>query len=197
MRPSISIHAPLTGCDQRPDVTQHPATISIHAPLTGCDLERDREEIKEKKFQSTHPSRGATYLRENLRLYRWISIHAPLTGCDGREAAAVLPHLHFNPRTPHGVRRLSCNSRQVANDFNPRTPHGVRPQKMGAGTNVQNISIHAPLTGCDVRPQKMGAGTNVQNISIHAPLTGCDHFIGMLPEEMKDFNPRTPHGVRL
>ena len=37
----------------------------------------------------------------------------------------------------------------------------------------QDISIHAPLTGCDVtkKPKKED---ELEAISIHAPLTGCD-----------------------
>ena len=35
---TISIHAPLTGCDDKSKKTYYSlATISIHAPLTGCD----------------------------------------------------------------------------------------------------------------------------------------------------------------
>ena len=37
-RRMISIHAPLTGCDQLVTVLDVlPISISIHAPLTGCD----------------------------------------------------------------------------------------------------------------------------------------------------------------
>ena len=56
----ISIHAPLTGCDDT-QFGEKRATvlISIHAPLTGCDAE----------YESWMPDMV-------------ISIHAPLTGCD-------------------------------------------------------------------------------------------------------------------
>ena len=33
----ISIHAPLTGCDNVSPSNSGPFPISIHAPLTGCD----------------------------------------------------------------------------------------------------------------------------------------------------------------
>ena len=36
---------------------------------------------------------------------------------------------------------------------------------------VVNISIHAPLAGCDVIKRLMNYG---YGISIHAPLAGCD-----------------------
>ena len=34
----ISIHAPLTGCDDKAMLYINQVKISIHAPLTGCDL---------------------------------------------------------------------------------------------------------------------------------------------------------------
>ena len=103
---SISIHAPLAGCDDKPNEDPkgrsnfNPRTpcgvrrqisvrdfgvvyISIHAPLAGCDKLADSI-VNDMKttFQSTHPLRGATYpLRPRLRR-KIISIHAPLAGCD-------------------------------------------------------------------------------------------------------------------
>ena len=57
---TISIHAPLTGCDVNVSVTETvPFDISIHAPLTGCD--------------------GT---KSYFAIVNEISIHAPLTGCD-------------------------------------------------------------------------------------------------------------------
>ena len=80
---SISIHAPLTGCDRTSHIHQdslpyfNPRTpygmrlfyfqsiggifdISIHAPLTGCD----------------------ELVKVFCKVFGYISIHAPLTGCD-------------------------------------------------------------------------------------------------------------------
>ena len=36
-------------------------SISIHAPLAGCDLFDANEDYFYIKFQSTHPLRGATF----------------------------------------------------------------------------------------------------------------------------------------
>ena len=36
---------------------------------------------------------------------------------------------------------------------------------------VLEISIHAPLTGCDIMADMLAL---LKGISIHAPLTGCD-----------------------
>ena len=57
----ISIHAPLTGSDQKASEDVVAQRISIHAPLTGSDTIAGLIE-------------GRTM----------ISIHAPLTGSDGR-----------------------------------------------------------------------------------------------------------------
>ena len=79
----ISIHAPLTGCDQnmeynkenyedfnprtpygmRQAITQQTLAlrkISIHAPLTGCDSHCRPVGQWFRQFQSTHPLRDAT-----------------------------------------------------------------------------------------------------------------------------------------
>ena len=34
-------------------------------------------------------------------------------------------------------------------DFNPRTPYGMRHLDISSSVDVSDISIHAPLTGCD------------------------------------------------
>ena len=57
------------------------------------------------------------------------------------------------------------------------------------------ISIHAPLAGCDQKDTH--AKTNTNGISIHAPLAGCDVRRGQPGAVSEDFNPRTPCGVRL
>ena len=57
-----------------------------------------------------------------------------------------------------------------------------------------NISIHAPLTGCD----DLGFTILITeaHISIHAPLTGCDKNVRKNRQSEKNFNPRTPYGMR-
>ena len=100
----ISIHAPLAGCDMERLTKRLDNGISIHAPLAGCDrfgvditpLSIDFNprtpcgvryglaavRARHAEFQSTHPLRGATSLRQGRRRPRGISIHAPLAGCD-------------------------------------------------------------------------------------------------------------------
>ena len=79
--------------------------ISIHAPIVGCDIKQIINLKKVRKFQSTHPSWGATL---------------------------------------DGV-RSECEEI----DFNPRTHRGVRHKKYDQNGYESEISIHAPIVGCD------------------------------------------------
>ena len=103
--------------------------------------------------------------------------------------------IYFNPRSPHGERRVFLRCAPQLLYFNPRSPHGERHDLPDAfkcaalfqstlpargATNVITpaaddfcISIHAPRTGSD------GAGLPNQpghDISIHAPRTGSDVY---------------------
>ena len=61
----ISIHAPLAGCDDAQRVIYRiKINISIHAPLAGCDEDDARAMTGLLVFQSTHPLRGATDIRD-------------------------------------------------------------------------------------------------------------------------------------
>ena len=127
----------------------------------------------DSKFQSTHPLRGAT-----------------ISDC-----RYILDELHFNPRTPCGVRRISAVSGDFLANFNPRTPCGVRHFTSATTPGRIWIAIHAPLAGCDpVQPIVRTQPSSFQSthplrgatrsadaflaaslaISIHAPLAGCD-----------------------
>ena len=124
--------------------------ISIHAPRAGCDCFRNFSAVKIKRFQSTHPMRGAT----------------------ARKSSIVPNVLHFNPRTPCGVRQQVSTQQQPTNYFNPRTPCGVR-----RSSSVLSFSRRChfnPRTPCGVRPDVCILITLHVAISIHAPHAGCD-----------------------
>ena len=53
-----------------------------------------------KKFQSTHPVRGATTQKDKTLNEIIISIHAPREGCDPGSTSPLNVMYHFNPRTP-------------------------------------------------------------------------------------------------
>ena len=169
----ISIHAPRVGCDFNKLYYGQTWEISIHAPRVGCDKKKRRTPSALSEFQSTHPGWGAT----------------------GFDREKGFEKIHFNPRTPGGVRPtitafgfarkqfqsthpgwgatpsqgVYCEGRV---DFNPRTPGGVR---------------HA------LASTTIGGGV----ISIHAPRVGCDELASGLNVPILYFNPRTPGGVRL
>ena len=56
-----------------------------------------------------------------------ISTHAPRTGSDGVLVQVEINIRHFNPRSPHGERRVNPRSCKYRPHFNPRSPHGERP----------------------------------------------------------------------
>ena len=117
---------PLRGATLDKVRRQHLIRISIHAPLAGCDRHRAGgigilQHFNPRTpcgvrlvcigvtlfilpFQSTHPLRGATINGDRWKEYGHISIHAPLAGCDPVMRRCEMLRLHFNPRTPCGVR---------------------------------------------------------------------------------------------
>ena len=123
--------------------------ISIHAPLTGCDTDEIAEVCEGRyfnprtphgvrlrmvgfhryriPFQSTHPSRGATRIRQ------------PKPGGT----------TNFNPRTPHGVRLYSIIPNVTVIPISIHAPLTGCDDFESVEQYKTFISIHAPLTGCD------------------------------------------------
>ena len=124
-------------------------SISIHAPLAGCDQLYASRALKSRIFQSTHPLRGAT-CRDRLVLEQQnISIHAPLAGCDCRkDRRKHVQHAFQSTHPLRGATFLPRDPVRSAPYFNPRTPCGVR-HTVATREIFFNISIHAPLAGCD------------------------------------------------
>ena len=85
---------------EREDQYAEKIRISIHAPREGCDVGIAVCGVIGFKFQSTHPSRGATCPLGPLHRALDISIHAPLTGCDRARQRTARRSGDFNPRTP-------------------------------------------------------------------------------------------------
>ena len=85
---SISIHAPLAGCDNVRYVVFRAPYISIHAPLAGCDFIQVLPSVLRLLFQSTHPLRGATAKMhkifcafcDNRQFYRFSPSGVPSVG---------------------------------------------------------------------------------------------------------------------
>ena len=123
---SISIHAPLTGCDAD-DATHRLVTdISIHAPLTGCDQQQIlfiyakadfnprtpygmrlydcTDDVGATQFQSTHPLRDATLHLLKQALEQLFQSTHPLRDATRRFIIWDMFLKNFNPRTPYGMR---------------------------------------------------------------------------------------------
>ena len=170
----ISIHAPLAGCDRPGKGTDRSAQTDFN-PRTPCGV---RLGVLDIAFQGSN-----------------ISIHAPLAGCDASCVVCSCCTSYFNPRTPCGVR--PCTSRSAAalsSYFNPRTPCGVRHHVDRIGMGGDRFQSTHPLRGATWRSRN---DCNDSNISIHAPLAGCDLCHAFRHVLLYDFNPRTPCGVRL
>ena len=97
---------PLRDATQKAVVVWTPKTISIHAPLTGCDEEKKVKRKWVKRFQSTHPLRDATQKAVVVWTPKTISIHAPLTGCD--KTFIVLFSFYFGFQSTHPLRDATC-----------------------------------------------------------------------------------------
>ena len=162
-------------------------------PLRGAT--QDVQHTKDSNpFQSTHPLRGATTVGAQAVFTDGFQSTHPLRGAT-RPTRVMLPFVrrNFNPRTPCGVRRRLYNNPWAVFKF--QSTHPLRGATAGsdARPGTVDISIHAPLAGCDSVDQRHGLGAA---ISIHAPLAGCDTVSILFMPRVTYFNPRTPCGVR-
>ena len=190
---TISIHAPLAGCDIIGGNPSDTIKISIHAPLAGCDWwnvfrrgdvyrfqsthplrgATSRKELVCSfiGFQSTHPLRGATLRREVAGNRQRISIHAPLAGCDACKPEGIRFCSKF--QSTHPLRGATGRFWEYAELYRFQSTHPLR----GATRRTIELwhwkkfqSTH-PLRGA-TRSEARDA--EIQCISIHAPLAGCD-----------------------
>ena len=96
-----------------------------------------------------------------------------------------------------GATKKKILATQTVCDFNPRTHRGVRRLIEDTATGADNISIHAPIVGCDlhgflqaqihvdfnprthrgVRLERDSYTGEPTLISIHAPIVGCDFLL--------------------
>ncbi len=190
----ISIHAPLTGCDYVDSQKWGGYTrISIHAPLTGCDTRKVARAAVHRKFQSTHPSRGATMAPcTAFTISAFQSTH-PSRGATVQRLHGNPKNTYFNPRTPHGVRlrtgprppersgfQSTHPSRGATNLLSPMLP-SFRFQSTHPSRGATRLSSphQRPLLFQSTHPSR-GATT-----AIRASVSLSCYF-----------NPRTPHGVR-
>ena len=141
----ISIHAPRTGSDNASHIfSRWRVNISIHAPRTGSDqnqlnqlqqaahfnprsphgerLELVEKLVEEYKISIHAPRTGSdAKYRENREKHQ-ISIHAPRTGSDSRGRCALTRCINFNPRSPHGERRVCAGHTLYKGKFQSTLP---------------------------------------------------------------------------
>ena len=215
---SISIHAPRAGCDYHPMQMsrQSPEFQSTH-PVRGATFAIFLLSTSDQ-FQSTHPVRGAT--QANITWNRKVLFQSthPVRGATVSVNALTTGKTNFNPRTPCGVRLLQIfwhiavdvfqsthpvrgatlqiqDAKPDIFDFNPRTPCGVRLLSDQMMIEYSNISIHAPRAGCDTNtPPDRLPDESFQ--STH-PVRGATPNVDDEWRLGRNFNPRTPCGVRL
>ena len=144
--------------------------ISIHAPLAGCDKSSLTIHTSPKNFNPRTPCG----VRQKGKLQKTVSSN-------------------FNPRTHCGVRLGRTYPDSQAFDFNPRTPCGVRHEPIGIIISARLFQSTHPLRGATTMYRSRAA---CMEISIHAPLAGCDPTILSCTRREQNFNPRTPCGVR-
>ena len=127
----VSIHAPWEGCDRDAwAVVEATEEVSIHVPWEGCDSMGRVFFFSPRRFQFTHPGKGATdhhyhscafFVSFNSRTLgrvrqktevrndtrRSVSIHAPWEGCDCQYFLGASPAFSFNSRTLGRVRQVA------------------------------------------------------------------------------------------
>ena len=190
-------------------------TISIHAPLAGCDHHPQHGQAV-RAFQSTHPLRGATRPSNGKPSPLPISIHAPLAGCDPGLCKYNKRLQNFNPRTPCGVRPAAGIIPAVRWPFQSthplrgatRTPVREAPRRLfqsthplrGATAKIHKVSKldtdFNPRTPCGVRHRKQKKSTILQQFQSTHPLRGATRNSCACCMTTRNFNPRTPCGVR-
>ena len=123
--------------------------ISIHAPIVGCDGICQRCRSLSFYFNPrTH--RGVR--RQNYMVcvvLAEISIHAPIVGCDLKVTHVKLEQCNFNPRTHRGVRHYRAYKATFSRLFQSTHPSWGATDGLNCEDCIFDISIHAPIVGCD------------------------------------------------
>ena len=165
---------PRTPCGVRPRralISSSLIVISIHAPRAGCDAITAIHRRSSRKFQSTHPVRGATIYTHIADADKAFQSTHPVRGATRRHPPYAVAFVFQSTHPVRGATR-PCSRRSLTDgDFNPRTPCGVRRSVRAAVHPWRGISIHAPRAGCD---RGARTGRAYPQISIHAPRAGCD-----------------------
>ena len=101
-----------------------------------------------------------------------ISIHAPRTGSDMIAFLTLYPYHHFNPRSPHGERPLRRPHVHASHPFQSTLP------ARGATETINCYCMIMPFQST-------------------LPARGATKPSATIPDDVDNFNPRSPHGERL
>ena len=160
--------------------------------------------------------RAATRQELNDFCSRTISIHAAHAGCDHTQTIPQCSRLHFNPRSPCGLRLALSLQLSLVFLFQSTQPmraatrapfvagpvackfQSTQPMRAATSTGLKKcqthlISIHAAHAGCDCMTFSWHL---LFPISIHAAHAGCDLTALSSAMGQTDFNPRSPCGLR-
>ena len=153
---SISIHAPLAGCDHCRAIMED--VEEYFNPRTPCGVRRGRPLIAffGQRISIHAPLAGCDDGKKDFSIDDIISIHAPLAGCDRAGSAPPAVCRYFNPRTPCGVRRTNTTSHLRSDLFQSTHPlRGATVAFVQISTDLIVIfqSTH-PLRGATAKAHK-------------------------------------------
>ena len=192
----ISIHAPRVGRDRlRAQKNLCCGHFNPRAPC-GARPHECRIRYQKRKFQSTRPVWGATFIASLSPDFLAISIHAPRVGRDYGQAyltryAAIFqstrPVWGATPKPADAVfcPVISIHAPRVGRDytgadgrsrachFNPRAPCGARPKYVKTTTWLKRFQSTRPVWGATLTRKMLKA---MGIISIHAPRVGRDYI---------------------
>ena len=145
-------------------------------------------------FQSTHPVRGATPAGPRLsHVTDLISIHAPRAGCDAYGGVQQTPPCNFNPRTPCGVRLALPRTQYCRPQFQSTHPVRGATTTRGFRRAVARFQSTHPVRGATL---KITRAHRPQRFQSTHPVRGATIVRRPGNTTRKNFNPRTPCGVR-
>ena len=126
-----------------------------------------------RRFQPTLPARGATAKPPNWR--------------------ACMQY--FNPRSPHGERRVFLRRAPQLLYFNPRSPHGERQKHNDLV--ARGLIFQPTLPARGATPSADAVWRTVVPFQPTLPARGATSSRRLpLPLPCHNFNPRSPHGER-
>ena len=213
--------------------------ISIHAPRTGSDASKRYPQRNRGDFnpRSPHGERPEGYAKQ---IDYWaISIHAPRTGSDDYSRSIATTLYQFQSTLPaRGATSATKRRQRLHKNFNPRSPHGERRVQFQPAGKVMRFQSTLPARGATPWGSKSltiiclfqstlparGAtqlctsalmirrfqstlparGATLPNQAGHAPgrfqstlpARGATPNQAGLPGRRRNFNPRSPHGER-